>query len=316
MSAKMKTGAVFLALAILTLSTKGAHTAAFADNSNPKHGVTKPARNKTGVKKTIAKKPYIKKSQPPSCPSDFVLIPSGAFMMGSPDSEKFRDPGEVQHKVIITRNFCMGKYPVTQAGWKRVMGNNPSYFKACGADCPVENVSWNDAQAFITKYNAAHGGGYRLPTEAEWEYAARARTATAFYTGDISEPRCKPASAIQLAGWYCGNSAVTYASCVDTSRWGGVTCGGTHPVGKKEPNAWGLYDMSGNVWVWTQDLWQDGSTADTAVDPVGPATGTMRVARGGGWVSFALYCRSANRYRTRPENKYYYLGLRLAKTFP
>ena len=169
------------------------------------------------------------------------------------------------------------------------MGNNPSRFQG-DPNCPVEQVSWQDAQDFIQKLNAREGGTpYRLPTEAEWEYAARAGTTTAYCFGD-------DVSQLRAYAWYRDNSD-----------------GRTHPVGQLQPNAWGLYDMHGNVWEWVQD-WYGAYAAETAVDPQGPAAGSDRVVRGGSWGSYAAYCRSAYRYRADPANRGGYLGVRLLRT--
>jgi len=160
---------------------------------------------------------------------EFVLIPAGTFTMGSPDSDSNAyDHEKPAHQVTISEPFYMGKYEVTQAQWKAVMGENPSRFK--GDDHPVENVSWEDVQQFIQKLNAKEGKeACRLPTEAEWEYAARAGTTTIYSFGNN-------ASQLGNYAWYDENSGNT-----------------THPVGDKPPNPWGLYDMHGNVWEWVQD---------------------------------------------------------------
>ncbi len=208
----------------------------------------------------------------------FAQIPSGSFMMGD------REDG-LPHKVIITKWFEMGKYEVTQAQWEALMGRNPSDFK--GANLPVENVSWDDAQAFISALNARNDGYvYRLPTEAEWEYACRAGT-TGDYggTGNLHE-----------MGWYDGNS----------NRQ-------THPVGQKKPNAWGIYDMHGNVWEWVQD-WYKGYSGEVETDPQGASTGSSRVYRGGGWLCPAARCRSALRLDFSPGGRGGHLGFRLVRT--
>jgi formylglycine-generating enzyme required for sulfatase activity len=216
----------------------------------------------------------------------FVKIPAGTFMMGSPDSESGRYSNEgPQHQVTISKAFELQTTEVTQSQWQAVMGSNPSKFK--GPDLPVEMVSWDDAQAFITKLNAMGDGyRYRLPTEAEWEYAVRAGT-TGPYAGDLD-----------AMAWYDKNSG-------DTS----------HPVATKAANAWGLYDMHGNVWEWVQD-WYGNYDASAVTDPVGPSSGSSRVHRGGGWSSGSRYCRSAYRPANSPGNRYADLGLRLLRTSP
>ena len=192
-------------------------------------------------------------------------------------------------QVRISRAFYLGKYEVTQGQWKAVMGNNPSYFKECGLDCPVERVSWEDVQKFIGKLNAMDGAGtYRLPTEAEWEYAVRAGT-----TGD------------------------RYAADLDAIAWCGLVNyrGRTHPVGGKAPNAFGLYDMIGNVWEWVQD-WYGLYPGGVVTDPEGPVFGRKRTSRGGGWYGNAGNCRSSFRIGDRPDRRIAYLGFRLLRTVP
>ena len=217
---------------------------------------------------------------------EFIRIPAGTFMMGSPDSatEAF-DNEKPAHRVTISQPFYLGKYPVTQAQWEVVMGNNPSRFKG-NPNLPVESVSWNDVPAFMRKLNEREGGrAYRLPTEAEWEYACRAGTTTIYSFGN---------DAAQLGdyAWYNENSG-----------------GETHPVGEKQPNPWGLYDMHGNVWEWVQD-WYSPYTAEAVTDPIGPATGAARVIRGGGWVSSARFARSAYRVWRPPGYRHDDLGFR------
>ncbi|MDM8536891.1 SUMF1/EgtB/PvdO family nonheme iron enzyme, partial [Desulfobacterales bacterium HSG17] len=218
---------------------------------------------------------------------EFVHITKGTFNMGSPKNEKRRGDDETQHEVIQTKNFYMQVTEVTQRQWEMVMGDNPSRFKDCGDDCPVENVSWNDAQKFIKKLNKQSSGEYRLPTEAEWEYACRAGNATRFYTGDKETDFFR-------AGWSLNNS---------NSK--------THPVAdNKEPNNWGLYDMHGNVSEWCQD-WYRAYPSKTVADPTGPEVGSDRVTRGGSWIRSLHYCRSANRSFSKPDYQVYDIGFRL-----
>ena len=216
----------------------------------------------------------------------FVTIPSGSFMMGSNDGRGDEKP---MHNVYI-KSFRMMTTEVTQAQWTAVMGNNPSNWK--GDDLPVEQVSWNDCQEFIRKLNQLDPGkGYRLSTEAEWEYACRAGTTTKYYTGNSD-------SDLGRAGWYSSNSGSK-----------------THPVGQKEPNAWGLYDMHGNVWEWCAD-WYHGNYNGAPQD--GSArlspSGNSRVLRGGSWRSGPSFCRSASRNWFDPDIRDYYLGFRLARS--
>ena len=218
---------------------------------------------------------------------EFVRIEAGEFVMGSTNGGSDEAP---VHRVRLSQAFDLGKYEVTQAQWEAVMGTNPSDFSACGGTCPVESVSWEDVQTFIGKLNALERvGAYRLPTEAEWEYAARAGTQTAYSFGE-------DAGDLDRYGWYDENS--------DTR---------THPVGRKRPNGWGLYDVHGNVWEWVAD-WYGGYSSDLVTDPHGSATGAGRVYRGGGWNSPTRYCRAPNRLYDAPGDRINSLGFRLART--
>lgn len=222
----------------------------------------------------------------------FAHIPPGAFMMGSPSHEEGRSSkDETQHRVTLTTGFHMGVTEVTQGQWKAVMGSNsnPSDSKNCGDDCPVENVSWEDCQEFIRRLNQKEGTDrYRLPTEAEWEYACRAGT-TGPYAGDLDS-----------MGWYGRNSGKT-----------------THPVGQKRPNAWGLYDMHGNVWEWVHDWYgKDYYVNSPSTDPKGPSGGSSRVIRGGSWRDVARHCRSAIRSPGDLGFGYNILGFRLSRSLP
>lgn len=226
----------------------------------------------------------------------FVLIPSGSFVMGSPEGETGRESDEVQHNVTLTQSFYMQKTEVTQGQWKAVMGTNPSSFSSCGDDCPVESVSWEDAQEFIEKLNLHENANrYKLPTEAQWEYAARAGTTTALANGNLVETNCNLDTNLNEIGWYCGNA--------DSK---------THPVAQKKSNAWGLFDMHGNVREWCQD-WSESYPTTSVTDPTGPSTGSARVLRGGGWGGHARGCRSADR-NTGPGYRGDGIGLRLMRT--
>jgi formylglycine-generating enzyme required for sulfatase activity len=213
-----------------------------------------------------------------------AYIPSGTFTMGSPSDEAGRDAGETQHKVTLTKSFFMATTPVTQVQWWAVMGGNPSHFQ--GDDLPVDSVSYDGALAFCRTLGAREGRHYRLPTEAEWEYACRAGTTTAFYTGGDE-------NALADAGWYAGNSGST-----------------THPPAQKKPNAWGLYDMLGNVRQWCSD-WAGNYPDGEATDPQGPANGAARVLRGGSFDNGPPSCRSAYRGAYSPVQQAWLFGLRL-----
>jgi formylglycine-generating enzyme required for sulfatase activity len=224
--------------------------------------------------------PQSRRSQPTAL--EFVRIPPGEFMMGCPTAGEGCNSDEMPaHRVRISKSFEMGKYEVTQAQWKDVHGGSPSHFK--GDDRPVEMVSWNDVQGFLTRLNNKRDGyHYRLPTEAEWEYAARAGRST------------QPPDA---AAWF--------------DRNGG---GQTHPAGQKQPNAWGLYDMGGNVWEWVQDWYDESyySNAD-AVDPAGPVKGQRRVLRGGSFNFGPQYTRASERFFNLPTLKFSDTGFRCAR---
>ncbi len=210
----------------------------------------------------------------------FAYIPPGEFNMGSPSDEPGRRNDEILHKVTLIKGFYMQTTQVTQGQWKAVMGDNPSNFKECGDDCPVETVSWNDVNDFIKKLNELNGsdGKYRLPTEAEWEYAARAGTDTPFAFG-----KCLSTDDAN----YSGNHPLEGCPKGEYRRK-------TIPVGSLKANNWGLYDMHGNVWEWVEDRYGD-YPAGSVSDPVGPESGSIRVVRGGGWNYDASCCRSAFR---------------------
>ena len=216
-----------------------------------------------------------------------VLIPSGSFVMGADKNSDEKPP----HTVAV-RSFLMGKTEVTQGQWKTVMGSNPSRFSQCGDDCPVEQVSWNDAQDFIRKLNQKTGLVFRLPSEAEWEYAARAGS-TSEWTHGNDESR------LADFAWFSVNSRAK-----------------SQPVAQKRPNAFGLYDMHGNVWEWVQDCWHD-NYAGAPLDGSAWTTGcsdSKRVLRGGSWNFDPSILRSAIRDRYSPDNRFIIIGLRLART--
>jgi formylglycine-generating enzyme required for sulfatase activity len=218
--------------------------------------------------------------------------------MGSPANELGRYTNETQHQVTLTRDFYMQTTEVTQGQWQAVMGTNPSYFTSCGSDCPVEVVSWEDVQDFITALNALTGENYTLPTEAQWEYAARSGSTTAMANGNLSVINCSHDASLDGIGWYCGNAE------------------STKPVAQKQANAWGLYDMHGNVLEYVQDWYQEDLGSNSATDPTGPSSmptsGALHVARGGAWYFYSRLARSAFRYDVWYESTAFrYLGLRL-----
>jgi len=242
----------------------------------------------------------------------FNLLPFGAFMMGSPTDEPGRESVEIQHQVTLTQDFYMQTTEITQGQWEAVitaaetagyltlgdLNKTPSLFGSCGTDCPVEQVSWYDIQIFIGALNQLGEGIYSLPTEAQWEYSARAGSTLAFTNGGITELYCENIDPnLDVMGWYCCNS-------------GFPDEGTTNPSALKDANAWGLYDMHGNVWEWCQD-WNDDYPVSPATDPEGPSTGTHRVLRGGGWSNDAWYCRSACRSGHFPGTAYNHIGFRL-----
>ena len=228
----------------------------------------------------------------------FVWIPPGTFMMGSPSNEPERGSDEIQHEVTLTKGYYLQTTEVTQGQWKKVMGNNPSGFKKCGEECPVERVSWDDVQEFIKRLNqleAKNGYGYRLPTEAEWEYAARAGSKGPFAFGNCLST----------------NDANYYGENPLSGCPKGEDRGTTIRVSSFKANAWGLYDMHGNVWEWCQDVYGDYPT-NSVKDPQGPTSGGPRVCRGGSWSHFARICRSAFRSRSKPGYRINLLGFRAA----
>ena len=291
----------------------------------------------------------------PDCHTDgFVAIEAGSFWIGSPqcdncpesytgvcERELCNDCDEMLHQVELTYNFELDSHELSQGDFESLMGYNPSTFSdsgdepACGADCPVETVSWHEALAYANALSKAQGltecfdcsgtasdttcslnskfdkpqdcDGYRLPTEAEWEYAIRVgEQYTAFYQSDKNNGIITQPDSIVLdpnldkIAWYGGNN----------------TPYGPKPVGGKAANAWGLYDMSGNVWEWTWDWYKSDYETDVAMDPIGPDTGSHRVRRGGGWFYYAHFCRSAQRCFIAPNSRLSNLGFRLARSIP
>jgi formylglycine-generating enzyme required for sulfatase activity len=225
----------------------------------------------------------------PTINMEFVQIPAGEFDMGSPAYTSSYDSEGPVHHVKIASSFYMGKYEVTQKQWREVMGTSPSYFT--GDDLPVEQVSWNDVQQFIQKLNEKEGANkYRLPSEAEWEYAAHAGATTKYFFGDDE-------SKLGEYAWYSFNSGRK-----------------THDVGQKKPNPWGLNDMYGNIWEWVQDNWHaDYNGAPTDGSSWESVGGSFRVGRGCSWGTDAWGCRSAFRYDNDPDYRGFSLGFRLLR---
>ncbi len=224
-----------------------------------------------------------------TCPSDMVFVKGGTFTMGCTSEQSNCENNERPTHSVTVGDFCIGKYEVTQKEWMNIMGGNPSSFKNCGDNCPVEMVSWNDVQEFTRKLSRQTGKDYRLPTEAEWEYAARGGNnySPYLYSGSNS---------VDNVGWYSGNSGNT-----------------TRPVGRKAPNELGIYDMSGNVWEWVSDWYDSGYYGRfEGNNPKGPNSGSHRVLRGGSWNGNAQYCRVAFRSYYAPVIRSDYGGFRLA----
>ena len=213
-----------------------------------------------------------------------VAVKGGTFKMGSKE-EKDENP---IHSVTVS-DFYMGKYEVTQAQWRAIMGSNPSKFSGCD-NCPVEQVSWDDIQQFLQKLNAKTGKKYRLPTEAEWEFAAKGGVET----HDRASNKYSGSNNIEEVAWHDSNSSSK-----------------TYPVGGKKPNELGIYDMSGNVWEWCSDQYGKYSSS-SQTNPQGVSTGSNRVLRGGSWSRYAKYCRAAYRRINFPDDPSSYNGFRVA----
>jgi len=257
-------------------------------------------------------------------------IQGATFSMGSPGTEPCRLGDETQHSVTLTRAFTIHQTEVTQRQFEALMGYNPSKYTC--ADCPVETVTWYEAAAYCSALSSklglngcysctgagtpgvtcaelpAYAGdkiygcpGFRLPTEAEWERAYRAGSTGAYYSGSFSSPDCSTTSCtvdanVAAIAWYCGNAT-----------------GGPRPVGTKQPNTWGLFDMAGNVWEWTHD-WYQAFSSDAVTDPGGPTSGTYKAVRGGGWSSHPQYLRAAKRMMGKPVGKIATIGFRCSRT--
>ena len=231
-------------------------------------------QRKSGDTKTIV--------LPGGAEMEMIWCAPGSFKMGSSTDEKGRFDDETLHEVVIRNGFWLGKYEVTQEQWRSVMRMDRAKF--VGPSKPEDSVSWGDCQMFIQRVNAAIGGGARLPTEAEWEYACRAGSSDPI-SGDAD---------IDDVAWFAGN-----------------TCGMSEPVGQKAPNAWGFYDMHGNMLEWCSD-WYEPLNEEKAIDPRGPLHGSFRVLRGGCWFFYARDCRAAYRLKRDPDIRNCLYGFRLA----
>ena len=271
--------------ALLCLSVAASAQVSNVEGLKPLEGVTIP---KIQPSKEI--KPGATFKDCDDCP-EMVVIPTGSFLMGSPpdpfSDEKIGEDDEKPQRQVQIKSFAIGKYEVTQEQYYALMRVNPSHFK--GRTLPVEQVSWDDAQEFVKRLSAKTGKNYRLPSEAEWEYAARAGSTTEFSFGSA-------VGQLSDYAWYSDNAG-----------------GRTQNVGRKKPNAFGLYDIHGNVWEWTQGCWNS-NYLDSPRDGSAWETGdcSQRVGRGGSWFNFATFLRSASRYRYPSNYRGYDFGIRIA----
>jgi formylglycine-generating enzyme required for sulfatase activity len=262
-------------------------------------------------------------------PEGWVCILAGVFTMGIPEG-RWGAIDMTQHEVTLTVDFAMMDHELTQGEFQDLMGYNPSYFTECGTDCPVDSVMWYEAIACANALSRRDGlpecfycdvfcdlksdysrpqdcPGYRLPTDAEWEYAARAGTITEFYNGDLVDQDCDDMN-LNVIGWYCGNSEVAYPGCI-SSDW---QCQGPHSIKQMIPNPWGLYDMSGNLREWAWDWY--GDFPGPVTDPIGPESGLYRVIRNAGFYETAKACRSGHRGWFAPNAIYNGVGFRLVRS--
>lgn len=236
---------------------------------------------------------------------EFLSVPGGCYTMGSPVRDRDQQPDESPRHKVCVNDFYLGRYEVTQETWQKVMGANPSHFHK-GGNYPVEQVSWEDARDFIARLQEmSKGNRFRLPTEAEWEYAARSEPLE-----ETKDENGQKFSVDKPAGHdvrYAGHDQL------DPVGWCRSNSGGaSHPVGAKQPNGLGFFDMSGNVWEWVGDWYGDGYySSSPEKNPVGPPIGSNRVMRGGSWSSEDQDCRAVNRASSWPGNRHHNLGFRL-----
>jgi len=233
---------------------------------------------------------------------EFVLIPSGTFVMGSPPNETHRGSSETQHRVTISKPFYMQSTAVVIKQWHALMGRKIFRPRHGPESLPVTKVSWFDANKFIKRLNERGEGKYRLPTEAEWEYAARAGSTTVFSWGDTID--CDKAM--------YGNNRLKHDVCQEYIKSLRLELDQPAPVKSYQPNAWGLYDMHGNVWEWVMDRYGEYGKVPV-VDPRGPDSGMMRIRRGGSWFKYDYSCRSANRSTGHPATRYRTTGFRVVR---
>lgn len=252
---------------------------------------------------SVAAEPHPAANQGPSLAEaldrlqhDFVWIAPGRFIMGSPRHESGRGDDEQDHEVVLSEGFYLQRVPVSQGLWQAVMESNPAAFAGVDFELPMERVSWQDCQEFLRKLDSLTGLRHRLPTEAEWEYACRAGSPHALANGRLIRHYCDPDPNLDRIAWYCGNSGRR-----------------PQPVGSKEPNAWGLFDMHGNVWEWCSD-WYGPYNLSPQVDPTGPRSGMRKVVRGGSWFSNAGNCRSAARFSLDPDSASDLTGFRVLRS--
>ena len=293
----MKTKIILFLLCLATLNTMGQTNGTItrqrkttAKKETQQRKTTQAAPKKTQpARQAQQQKPAASTSRPKGSLDDImrnmVYVEGGTFTMGATFEQQEPDYDEKPTHRVSLSSFYIGKYEVTQVLWKAVMGSNPSHFE--GDNLPVENVSWNDCQTFLRKLNAMTGKNFRLPTEAEWEFAARGGNRNRGYQYSGS-------NVLSDVAWYDDNSGSK-----------------THNVGTKAPNELGIYDMSGNVWEWCQD-WYGDYHGYSQTNPTGPSSGSGRMNRGGSWYNYAKYCRVANRGSYAPSIRTSSLGLRLA----